>query len=96
MAGHLTLQLNRQPQKSWHALTDPVSSLSSSIIAGLGMFGLAANGTCLTELMQCEPPVQEKMPVVSDLPKDTSDREIYLMTRDGSRVETRRMPRCQY
>jgi hypothetical protein len=52
MAGYQILYPNRRPQNGRHTPADPIGLLSSTIIAGLGLFGLAVNGTCLAAFNQ--------------------------------------------
>jgi hypothetical protein len=55
MPVYQTSQPIRQSQYSWFASVDQISSLSSTIIAGLGEFGLAANGLCPAAIAQPMP-----------------------------------------
>jgi hypothetical protein len=88
MADYQTFHSNRRQQTSQQALTDPIGLLSSTIIAGLGMYGLAANGTCLSILAQ--PAVQSPADELAGLVKETADARPFLVARGGSRVDLRR------
>jgi hypothetical protein len=56
MAVYLTFQPISQAQNSWFASVR-ISSLRSSIMAGLGVFGFAMNGMCPSIAAQIAPSV---------------------------------------
>jgi hypothetical protein len=99
MTGTLTIRRMRQHQSGQFA---PVvqnnlqnNSLSSAFIAGLAMFGLAMNGTCLAALEQAGLAAQKEAPADPDRIEESSDAQASLITGDGSRFNSDRMPRCQ-
>jgi hypothetical protein len=90
MAAYPTSDPPHGSRNGWFAGLD-FSSLGSSIIAGLGAFGLAANGIC--------PPLLDQSASV-DPGRDTSpgsdqekQAEHFLIARD-SRLEPLRRPQC--
>ncbi len=88
MADYQTVHSNRRQQNGQPTLADPIGLLSSTFIAGLGMFGLAANGTCLSILTQSA--VQLPADGLADLDRETSKARLLLVARGGSRVDLRR------
>lgn len=48
MAAHLTFPSTRQTRSSWFPSITGITALASTILEGLGEFGLAANGMCPT------------------------------------------------
>jgi hypothetical protein len=103
MTGTLTIRRMRQHQSGQFA---PVvqnnlqnnlqnNSLSSAFIAGLAMFGLAMNGTCLAALEQAGLAARKEAPADPDRIEESSDAQASLITGDGSRFNSDRMPRCQ-
>jgi hypothetical protein len=52
MAAHLTFSATRNSQYRWLASITEIGNLGSSILEGLGIFGLAANGMCSTRSVQ--------------------------------------------
>ena len=68
MAAHITFQPIPQPRHSWLASIDQLGNLGSTIIDGLGVFGLAANGMCPTLLAETTPLQQKSKPWVGNGP----------------------------
>jgi hypothetical protein len=68
MAAHITFQPIPQPRHSWLASIDQLGNLGSTIIDGLGVFGLAANGMCPTLLAGTTPLQRESKPSVVSEP----------------------------
>jgi hypothetical protein len=54
MAAHSRFPATRQSQHSWFPSITAISTLGLSILEGLGEFGLAANGMCITSSAQTE------------------------------------------
>ena len=46
MAAHSTVQSTRPSNDSWLRSITQIGTLSTTILEGLGVFGLAANGMC--------------------------------------------------
>jgi hypothetical protein len=96
MAGYPAFHPNRRSQNRRPVPVDQISLLSSTIIAGLGMFGLAANGACLTALMQCGSQDPAKLPADPDMAGEAADTTLFLVSRDRSRTGSRRVSQCQH
>ena len=90
MAHYLTIHSIR-----WGATVDQISWLSSNIIAGFGMFGLAANGMCLTALAQSPSRVPTQVLADSEETEEMSAAKRLRVFRDGSQVNLGESPRCQ-
>lgn len=84
MADQLTIQSNRRQQEGKHAPADLIALLRSTVIAGLGTFGLASNGACLSIL------TQTAAQAPSDCAGETTAAKLFLVARGGSRVDFRR------
>lgn len=69
MAARLTFQSIRQSQHSWLALIDQLDNLGSTIIEGLGAFGLAANGVCPTLSPETAASQNESLPSAGNGPR---------------------------
>jgi hypothetical protein len=59
MAAQFTSQPVCQSNHSWFASEDQIGSLCSTILTGLGVFGLAASGMCPSTPAQIAPSVLE-------------------------------------
>jgi hypothetical protein len=68
MAIQPTFQASRPSQYSWLESITEMSTLGSTIIDGLGVFGLAANGMCPTLLAETTPLQQKSKPWVGNGP----------------------------
>ncbi len=62
MALQPTFRATRPSQYSWFESITEITTLGSAIIAGLGVFGLAANGMCPTLLAETTPLQRESKP----------------------------------
>jgi hypothetical protein len=71
MVDYVTIDSTRGSHSSRYSSIDHISSLGSSIIAGLGAFGLAANGMCPLLLDQSPAIVGIKAPICSDEKAET-------------------------
>jgi hypothetical protein len=69
MAAHMAFPLTRQPRHSWLAPIDQLSNFGSTIIEGLGAFGLAANGVCPTLFRETAPLQSESLPSAGNGPR---------------------------
>ena len=67
MATYLTSQPMRQSTNSQFATADRINSFCSSILAGLGVFGLAANGVCPSILTRPAPTASGETPAAKDM-----------------------------
>jgi hypothetical protein len=68
MAAHSTFPSTRPTQYSWFESITEISILGSTILDGLGVFGLAANGMCPTLLAETLPPKVGSEPSVGNGP----------------------------
>jgi hypothetical protein len=68
MAAHSTFPSTRPSQYSWFESITEISILGSTIIDGLGVFGLAANGMCPTLLAATAPLQGESKPCIGHGP----------------------------
>ncbi|MGA2729204.1 MAG: hypothetical protein ABSE96_15465 [Terracidiphilus sp.] len=68
MAAHSTFPSTRPSQYSWFESITEISILGSTVIDGLGVFGLAANGMCPTLPAETTPPDVGSKPRVGNGP----------------------------
>lgn len=95
MAHYRTIQSNYRPANGRHASADQIGSLVSSMVAGLAMFGLAANGMCLARATQSGPGVPTKHLANLNQATQPLDAKLLLVIRDESRLNSERKPPCQ-
>jgi hypothetical protein len=69
MAAHSTFPSTRQSQDSWFASIVQIGTLGSTILEGLGVFGLAANGMCPTLSVQAVPSLGQTAPKAANEPR---------------------------
>jgi len=66
MAAYPTFPSTRQSQDSWFASIVQIGTLGSTILEGLGEFGLAANGMCPALCTRAIPLQRESNPMTAD------------------------------
>jgi hypothetical protein len=69
MAAHSTIQATRQSKYSWLASITGIGTLSTTILEGLGVFGLAANGMCPSLSVQAVSSLAQAAPKVANEPR---------------------------
>lgn len=78
------------------ASANQISALSSAIITGFGLFGLASNGTCLAALMHPGPHCSKNVPAGADDVSQTSGSECLPIMRNDSRLAFHRTSQCRH
>jgi hypothetical protein len=95
MADYEAFHSDPRRQNSRLIGAEPVSSFGSSVIAGLALFGLAANGCCLAGSTQSGANASSEEPLNSDPVRDNSDAALFAITLSDSRIDSKRRSRCQ-
>ena len=90
MAGYQTFHSNRRSQTGHHSQADPITSIGSTILAAFGVFGLAANGMCITALPQSGPLNPLQPAATANEAEETSESKLFLLTHDESRTDSHR------
>lgn len=91
MAGYLTFPSDRRQQLRRRPAAGQISSLRSSVIAGLALFGLASAGAC-PDITALPEPIVPPRSADSDL---TPGTKFYRIARYPSRVDLNGMSKCQ-
>lgn len=96
MAHSQTFPLIRRLRGGRFAAIHSSLAIGSAFVAGLAMYGLAANGTCLAALEESRSLVRRGASAVPDRDDERSNADSFLATRLPSRVAPDRMLRCQH